>query len=147
MICLCGQGCMINVALCVLMSHRLRLPLAWRLGKTFSSKCLKRLGPNNNRHPDHSHDRNLTPFHGKENHFREGTNTILRSPYSLIKARKNDHSNALTMRYGSSQQLKSIAGKIAFGPNAGKYVTKIRSGFGHFEEIPLAKGKRCLRST
>ena len=25
----------------------------------------------------------------------------------------------------------SIAGKIAFGPNAGKYVTKIGSGFGY----------------
>jgi len=37
----------------------------------------------------------------------------------------------------------SIAGKIAFGPNAGKYVTKIGSGFGYGEEIPLAKGKRC----
>jgi len=37
----------------------------------------------------------------------------------------------------------SIAGKIAFGPNAGKYVTKIGSGFGYFEEVPLAKGKRC----
>ena len=37
----------------------------------------------------------------------------------------------------------SIAGKIAFGVNAGKYVTKIGSGFGYLEEIPLAKGKRC----
>ena len=37
----------------------------------------------------------------------------------------------------------SIAGKIAFGPNAGKYVTKIGSGFGYGEEIALAKGKRC----
>jgi hypothetical protein len=37
----------------------------------------------------------------------------------------------------------SIAGKIAFGPNAGKYVTKIGSGFGYGEEIPLAKGSRC----
>ena len=37
----------------------------------------------------------------------------------------------------------SIAGKIAFGPNAGNYVTKIGSGFGYSEEIPLAKGKRC----
>ena len=27
--------------------------------------------------------------------------------------------------------------------NAGKYVTKIGSGFGYLEEIPLAKGKRC----
>ena len=38
----------------------------------------------------------------------------------------------------------SIAGKIAFGPNAGKYVTKIGSGFGYGEEIPLAKGQRCF---
>jgi len=38
----------------------------------------------------------------------------------------------------------SIAGKIAFGPNAGKYVTKIGSGFGYGEEIPLAKGKLCF---
>lgn len=37
----------------------------------------------------------------------------------------------------------SIAGKIAFGANAGRYVTKIGSGFGYTEEIPLAKGKRC----
>jgi hypothetical protein len=37
----------------------------------------------------------------------------------------------------------SIAGKIAFGPNAGKYVTRIGSGFGFCEEIPLAKGVRC----
>ena len=38
----------------------------------------------------------------------------------------------------------SIAGKIAFGPNAGRYVTRIGSGFGYGEEIPLAKGKRCF---
>ena len=37
----------------------------------------------------------------------------------------------------------SIARKIAFGKNAGKYVTRIGSGFGYFEEVPLAKGKRC----
>ena len=37
----------------------------------------------------------------------------------------------------------SLAGRIAFGPNAGKYVTRIGSGFGYGEEIPLAKGKRC----
>ncbi|MBP9706551.1 MAG: transposase [Oligoflexales bacterium] len=36
-----------------------------------------------------------------------------------------------------------LAGRIAFGPNAGKYVTRIGSGFGYGEEIPLAKGKRC----
>lgn len=39
--------------------------------------------------------------------------------------------------------VSSIAGKIAFGPNAGKYVTRIGSGFGYEEEIPLAKGRRC----
>jgi hypothetical protein len=38
----------------------------------------------------------------------------------------------------------SIAGKIAFGQNAGRYVTRIGSGFGYFEEVPLAKGKRCF---
>lgn len=37
----------------------------------------------------------------------------------------------------------SIAGKIAFGPNAGKYFTDVGSGFGYGEEIPLAKGKNC----
>jgi len=37
----------------------------------------------------------------------------------------------------------SISGKIAFGPNTGKYVTKIGSGFGFKEEIPLSKGKLC----
>jgi len=50
--------------------------------------------------------------------------------------------------YGDHETLimattASIAGKIAFGPNAGKYVTKIGSGFGYGEEIPLAKGRRC----
>ena len=38
----------------------------------------------------------------------------------------------------------SIVGRIAFGPNAGKKVTRIGSGFGFHEEIPLAKGKRCF---
>ena len=38
----------------------------------------------------------------------------------------------------------SIAGKIAFGPNTGKYVTRIGSGFGYEEETPLAKGKLCF---
>lgn len=38
---------------------------------------------------------------------------------------------------------RSLEGRIAFGPNAGKYVTKIGSGFGYGEEIPLAKGKLC----
>lgn len=40
--------------------------------------------------------------------------------------------------------VSSIGGKIAFGPNAGKYVTKIGPGFGYGEEIPLAKGRRCF---
>jgi hypothetical protein len=38
----------------------------------------------------------------------------------------------------------SLEGRIAFGPNAGKKVTKIGGGFGYYEEIPLARGKRCL---
>lgn len=38
----------------------------------------------------------------------------------------------------------SIAGKIAFGPNAGRKVTRIGAGFGYYEEIPLAKGHRCF---
>ena len=37
----------------------------------------------------------------------------------------------------------SIAGKIAFGPNAGRHVTKVGSGFGYYEETPLAKGRLC----
>ena len=37
----------------------------------------------------------------------------------------------------------SIAGKIAFGPNAGKFVTRIGSGFGYVEEIPFIKSKLC----
>ena len=40
--------------------------------------------------------------------------------------------------------VASIAGKIAFGPNAGKFVTRIGSGFGFNEEIPLAKGRMCF---
>ena len=38
----------------------------------------------------------------------------------------------------------SIAGRIAFGPNAGKKVTRIGSGFGYMEEVPLANGTRCF---
>ena len=38
----------------------------------------------------------------------------------------------------------SIAGKIAFGPNAGRRVTRVGSGFGYHEEIPLAKGRLCF---
>jgi hypothetical protein len=37
----------------------------------------------------------------------------------------------------------SITGTIAFGPNAGKRVTRIGSGFGYAEETPLAKGRLC----
>ena len=37
----------------------------------------------------------------------------------------------------------SITRKIAFGPNAGKYVTRTGSGIGYGEEIPLFKGKLC----
>ena len=39
--------------------------------------------------------------------------------------------------------LASISGRIAFGPNAGQRVTKIGSGFGYLEEVPMAKGKGC----
>ena len=38
----------------------------------------------------------------------------------------------------------SLAGRIAFGPNAGQKVTRIGGGFGYREEIPLAKGKLCF---
>ena len=37
----------------------------------------------------------------------------------------------------------SLALKIAFGPNAGRCVTRIGAGFGYCEEIPLAQGKYC----
>ena len=37
----------------------------------------------------------------------------------------------------------SIAGRIAFGPNAGQKVTRIGSGFGYAEEIPMMKGRLC----
>jgi hypothetical protein len=37
----------------------------------------------------------------------------------------------------------SLAGKIAFGPNAGHYVTRIGSGFGYSEEVPKLKGRLC----
>ena len=39
----------------------------------------------------------------------------------------------------------SIFSKIAFGPNAGRKVTKIGAGFGFDEEIPMAKGKLSYR--
>jgi len=38
----------------------------------------------------------------------------------------------------------SISGRIAFGPSAGQRVTRIGSGFGYLEEIPLAKGRLCF---
>lgn len=37
----------------------------------------------------------------------------------------------------------SLSSRIAFGPNAGKKVTKIGGGFGYEEEIPLVKGRLC----
>jgi len=38
----------------------------------------------------------------------------------------------------------SIVGTIAFGTNAGQKVPRTQSGFGYYEEIPLAKGHRCF---
>ena len=43
------------------------------------------------------------------------------------------------LRQAASQ---SITSRIAFGPNAGKKVTKIGSGFGYLEEVSLLKGKK-----
>ena len=37
----------------------------------------------------------------------------------------------------------SFRNRIAFGENAGKYVTRIGSGFGYEEEIPFAKIRLC----
>ena len=37
----------------------------------------------------------------------------------------------------------SIQGRIAFGPNAGKKVTRLGGCFGYIEEAPLFKGKLC----
>ena len=37
----------------------------------------------------------------------------------------------------------SIQGRIAFGPNAGKKVTRLGGSFGYAEEAPLFKGKLC----
>ena len=45
---------------------------------------------------------------------------------------------ALTLATASS-----ISGKIAFGPAAGQYVTRIGGGFGYAEERPVAKGALC----
>ena len=37
----------------------------------------------------------------------------------------------------------SIAGRIAFGPNAAQKATRLGSGFGYAEEVPMMKGKLC----
>ena len=37
----------------------------------------------------------------------------------------------------------SIASRIAFGPNAGQKFTRIGSGFGYAEAIPMMKGRLC----
>lgn len=39
----------------------------------------------------------------------------------------------------------SIRNKIAFGERAGKYVRRIRPGFGYQEEVPVFKGERCAQ--
>jgi hypothetical protein len=39
---------------------------------------------------------------------------------------------------------RATEGKIAFGRNAGKYVTKIGAGFGYAEEIPMLRGSLCF---
>ena len=39
--------------------------------------------------------------------------------------------------------FNSMKGKIAFGENAGNYVTRIGSGFGYAEEVPKFKSKLC----
>jgi hypothetical protein len=58
---------------------------------------------------------------------------------------QNPEADALFRDHDSLAQVTqaSIGGKIAFGPNAGQYVTRIGSGFGYGEETPLAKGSRC----
>ena len=39
--------------------------------------------------------------------------------------------------------FNSMKGKIAFGENAGNYVTRIGSGFGYAEEVPKFKSRLC----
>ena len=38
----------------------------------------------------------------------------------------------------------SLHNQVAFGADAGRYVTRIGSGFGYREEIPVMKGRLCL---
>ena len=38
----------------------------------------------------------------------------------------------------------SLHNRVAFGAEAGRYVTRIGSGFGYREEIPVMKGRLCL---
>jgi hypothetical protein len=64
----------------------------------------------------------------------------------LVENPTNENDGAL---FSDSESMKqatsaSVRGMIAFGPNAGKYVTKIGSGFGYAEEVPVAKGQRCF---
>ena len=58
---------------------------------------------------------------------------------------ENPDADAMFKEHDSIAQATacSIAGKIAFGPNAGKCVTRIGSGFGYGEEVPLVKGRLC----
>ncbi|MEY4630998.1 MAG: hypothetical protein RIQ81_1118 [Pseudomonadota bacterium] len=48
------------------------------------------------------------------------------------------------LQFSNAASAASIAGKIAFGPNAGRRVTRIGPGFGYHDEIPLAKGRLCF---
>jgi hypothetical protein len=58
---------------------------------------------------------------------------------------QNPEAEGLFMEHDSLAQVTaaSITGKIAFGPNAGRLVTRIGAGFGFGEETPLLKGTRC----
>ena len=58
---------------------------------------------------------------------------------------ENPLQDALFAEYESIDMATraSLVGRIAFGPNAGKKVTRIGSGFGYGEERPLFKGKLC----
>jgi hypothetical protein len=46
----------------------------------------------------------------------------------------------------TSATSSSIAGKIAFGPNAGKFVTRIGSGFGYGEETNVLNSPPTAKS-
>jgi len=61
---------------------------------------------------------------------------ILENP--LIDQLFEDHSDLTTSLQSSLQN------RIAFGENAGRYVTKIGSGFGYYEEIGNFKSLLCL---